>query len=82
MKKKQSKISYYFDFSENKSITIKYGECVKAAQLRDEVILGVQLYADQKKKGAMFGINLIPNKSDEFTLHKEDGLIALAEDES
>ncbi len=74
--------SYYFDFSENKSITIKYGECVKAAQLRDEVILGVQLYADQKKKGAMFGINLIPNKSDEFTLHKEDGLIALAEDES
>jgi len=74
--------SYYFDFSENKSITIKYGECVQAAQLRDEVILGVQLYADQKKKGAMFGINLIPNKSDEFTLHKEDGLIALAEDES
>ena len=30
----------------------------------------------------MFGIALIPDKNDEFTLSKDDGLIALAEDES
>ena len=36
----------------------------------------------QKNKDKMFGIALIPDKNDEFTLSKEDGLIALAEDES
>jgi plastocyanin domain-containing protein len=55
---------------------------MQAAQLRGEVILGVQLHAEQKNKDKMFGIALIPDKNDEFTLSKEDGLIALAEDES
>ena len=35
-----------------------------------------------KNKDKMIGIALIPDKNDEFTLSKEDGLIALAEDES
>ena len=74
--------SYYFDFNDNESITVPYGECMQAAQLRDEVILGVQLHAEQKNKDKMFGIALIPDKNDEFILSKEDGLIALAEDES
>ena len=74
--------SLYFDFSEDKSITLPYGECVEAAQIRNEVILGVQIQAHQKDKEKMFGIFLIPNKSDKFTLTKEDGLIALAEDET
>jgi len=74
--------SYYFDFNNKESITVPYGECMQAAQLRDEVILGVQLHAEQKNKDKMFGIALIPDKNDEFTLSKEDGLIALAEDES
>ncbi len=75
--------SYYFKFLENQSsITIKYGECVQAAQLRNEVILGVQLHNEQKNKDEMFGVHLIPNKDDEFTLTKEDGFIALAEDEA
>ena len=74
--------SYYFDFNNNESITVPYGECMQAAQLRGEVILGVQLHAEQKNKDKMFGIALIPDKNDEFTLSKEDGLIALAEDES
>ena len=74
--------SYYFDFKENKTITIPYGECVQAARLRNEVILGLQIHADQKNKDNMFGIVLIPNKDDEFTLSEKDGLIALAEDET
>ena len=74
--------SYYFDFNDNESITVPYGECMQAAQLRSEVILGVQLHAEQKNKDKMFGIALIPDKNDEFILSKEDGLIALAEDES
>ena len=74
--------SFYFDFSENDSITIPYGECVQAAQLRNEVILGLQIHSEQRNRENMFGIVLIPDKKDEFTLTKEDGLIALAEDET
>jgi hypothetical protein len=74
--------SYYFDFNDNESITIPYGECVQAARLRNEVILGVQIHTDQNNKENMFGIALIPNKDDEFTLSTNDGLIALAEDET
>ncbi len=74
--------SFYFDFSDQKSITVPYGECVQAAKLRNEVILGIQIHADQKNKDKMFGIILIPNKNDQFTLSEKDGLIALAEDET
>ena len=74
--------SYYFDFSDEKSITMPYGECVQAARLRDEVILGVQIKSAQKKKDKMFGINLIPDKSDQITLTCEDGLVALSKDET
>ena len=59
-----------------------YGECVQAALLRNEVIIGLQINSDQKDQSKMFGINLIPAKDKEFTLRKEDGLIALAEDET
>ena len=74
--------SYYFDFNDNESITIPYGECVQAARLRNEVILGVQIHTDQNNKENMFGIALIPNKDDVFTLSARDGLISLAEDET
>ena len=74
--------SYYFKFTNNNSITVKYGECVQAAQLRKEVILGIQIHKDQKNKNRMFGIHLIPDKNDTFTLTEKDGLIALAEDEA
>ena len=74
--------SYYFEFNGEESITIPYGECVQAAQLRNEVILGVQLSSENKNKDKMFGITLIPDKNDKFMLTKNDGLIALAEDET
>ena len=75
-------ISYYFPFDGKESITVAYGECVHAAQLRGEVILGAQLHPRQKEKDKMFGISLIPDKNQEFTFTKEDGLIALAKDET
>ena len=75
-------ISYYFPFDGKESITVDYGECVHAAQLRGEVILGAQLHPRQKEKDKMFGISLIPDKNQEFTFTKEDGLIALAKDET
>ena len=74
--------SYYFDFKDGETMTIPYGECVQAAKLRNEVILGLQIHADQKSKDDMFGIVLIPSKEEEFILSSKDGLIALAEDET
>ena len=73
--------SNYFDFSENKTIKIKYGECIEAAQLREEIILGLQFYKAQKDKENMFGLKLIPDKNEIFTLNAQDGFIALAQDE-
>lgn len=75
-------VSYYFDFEGKDSITVCYGDCVQAAQLRKEVILGIQLHSEQKNKDKMFGISLIPDKSEKFTLTPKDGLVALAPDES
>ncbi len=74
--------AYYFSFDGKESITVPYGECVQAAKLRQEVILGVPLHSDHQEKDKMFGISLIPDKSDMFTLTPDDGLIALAPDES
>ena len=73
--------SNYFDFSNEQSIKIKYGECMQAAQLRNEIILGLQFHDKQKNKESMFGIKLIPNKDDVFTITPRDGFIALAQDE-
>ena len=74
--------SYYFDFSEKDSICVPYGDCVEAAKIRDEVLLGIQLQAEQKNKDKMFGISLIPNKKTNFTITKHDGFVALAQDET
>ena len=73
--------SNYFDFSESNTIKIKYGECIEAAQLREEIILGLQFYKAQKDKENMFGLKLIPDKNEIFTLNAQDGFIALAQDE-
>ena len=74
--------SNYFSFENKDSISIPYGECVQAALLRKEVIIGLQIHSEQKNREKMFGINLIPPKDKVFTISKDDGLIALAEDEA
>jgi hypothetical protein len=74
--------SYYFDFTEKDFLRIPYGDCVEAAKIRDEVILGIQLQSDQNNKSKMFGISLIPDKGTTFTVNKNDGFITLAQDET
>ena len=74
--------SNYFDFSKKETLNIKYGECIEAAQLRQEIILGLQFHAHQRRKEKMFGLKLIPDKNEIFTLSEKDGFVALAPDES
>ena len=69
------------DFSKTDLISIQYGECMQAAQLRNEIILGLQFYEEQKNKENMFGIKLIPDKSEVFTISSKDGFVSLAQDE-
>ena len=78
----QNELKTMLNFTKKESITLKYGECVQAAQLRNEIILGLQIHADRKDRDKMFGIALIPDKNDEFEITEKDGLIALAEDET
>ncbi len=73
---------YYFSFENSDTINISYGECSQAAQLRNEVCLGIQLQSDQSNKEKLFGVNLIPDKNKKFNIAPNDGLITLAEDES
>ncbi len=73
--------SNYFNFSDSGSITIKYGECMQAAQLRNEIVLGLQLYKEHKDKEKMFGIKLIPDKNTLFNISSKDGFVVLAQDE-
>ena len=47
--------------AEKDSNTIPNGESVQAAQLRNEVILGLQIHSDQRNRENMFGIVLIPD---------------------
>ena len=76
-------VNYYFSFDDGKeSITLPYGECTQAALLRKEVCLGVQQHAHQGDKDKFFGVSLIPDKKEVFTLTPQDGLIILAEDET
>ncbi|MBH09050.1 MAG: hypothetical protein CMG74_01630 [Candidatus Marinimicrobia bacterium] len=73
---------YYFSFDNQESITLAYGECTEAALLRKEICLGLQLHEHQSDKDKSFGVVLIPDKGEKFTLTPKDGLITLAEDES
>ena len=54
----------------------------QAALLRKEICLGIQLHAHQGDRNKFFGVDLIPDKGENFTLTPQDGLITLAEDES
>ena len=54
---------------------------MQAAQLRNEIILGLQFYEEQKNKENMFGIKLIPDKSEVFIISSKDGFVSLAQDE-
>ena len=73
---------FYFSFENQTSITIPYGDCKEAALLRKEVCLGIQFNEHQNERDKLFGVSLIPDKSEQITLTPEDGLITLAEDET
>ena len=49
--------------------------------LSNELILVLQFYEEQKNTENIFGIKLIPDKSEVFTISSKDGFVSLAQDE-
>jgi ion channel POLLUX/CASTOR len=63
-------------------VTLPFGDCIAAAQLRAEVCFGYRLAADAADLGKAHGIHIIPAKTEQVTLNLGDCLITLAENES
>jgi len=73
-------ILLYFDPEEAGEVT--FGDCMLAAQARQEVCFGVKLIADEAHADRNFGVQLIPKRGERFRFEAGDCLITLAEDES
>ncbi|MBP5974140.1 hypothetical protein HW132_15670 [Brasilonema sp. CT11] len=73
-------ISLYFSSKELGRLT--FADCVKAAQERDELCLGVKISALAQNKNQNFGIDLVPSLDKSLNLTFDDALITLAEDET
>ncbi len=63
-------------------VTLEFGDCVTAAQMRSEVCLGYKLASEEGRADKKHGIHIIPNKAEQVTLGPRDCLITLAEDET
>ncbi|MGA0200171.1 MAG: hypothetical protein ACO3NK_13845, partial [Prochlorotrichaceae cyanobacterium] len=61
---------------------IRFTECIRAAQNRSELCLGVILSQHWKDSHENFGIRLAPQLDTVFQLKEHDSLIVLAEDDT
>lgn len=73
-------ISLYFSSKQLGRLT--FADCVKAAQERDELCLGVKISALAQNKNQNFGIDLVPSLDKPLNLTFNDSLITLAENET
>ncbi|MEC4813097.1 MAG: hypothetical protein SAK29_07460 [Scytonema sp. PMC 1069.18] len=73
-------VSLYFPKEQFSKLT--FADCVKAAQERDELCIGIKINTEAKDKESNFGIYLAPSLNQQFTLSFNDALITLAEDET
>lgn len=73
-------ISLYFSSKQLGRLT--FADCIKAAQERDELCLGVKISALAQNKNQNFGIDLVPSLDKRLNLTFNDSLITLAENET
>ncbi len=72
-------ISTYFEDIPSK---VTFADCMKIAQKREEVCLGVKIKALEDSEDDNFGIKLIPEKNTIYLFEAEDCLVVLSEDET
>jgi hypothetical protein len=59
-------------------VTASFADCMRAAQMRGEVCLGVKLESGETKRDVNFGLRLPPDKNEVFRLGAGDRLVTLA----
>ncbi len=69
-------------YQENLPVDLSFADCMALAQLRDEICIGIKLYADEGDHSRNYGVTLIPEKNERFTFGPHDCLVVLAEDET
>lgn len=72
-------LSLYFE-SIPESMT--FADCMRIAQKREEVCLGVKIKANEMDPDQNFGVKLIPEKNTKYNFKPEDCLVVLSEDET
>jgi len=63
-------------------IEVRVADVMMAAQLRNEVCFGLKIAAEETDTEREFGVHIIPDREERFTLTAKDRLIVLAEDET
>lgn len=63
-------------------IEVTFADCMRIAQKRGEVCIGLKIKDLESKSKQNFGVKLIPDKNKKFTLEAEDCLVVVAEDET
>jgi len=72
-------LSHYYD---KFPLDVTYADMIRMAQKRQEICLGVKQAALELIEQKNFGVKLIPEKDRLFTLHADDCLVVVAEDET
>jgi len=72
-------VSTYF---ESLPSEVSFADCMKIAQKRNEVCLGIKIKADERNVDLNFGVKLIPEKDRRYTFQADDCLVVVAEDET
>lgn len=71
-------IDLYYDSIQTK---LSFGQIIRQAQLRGEICIGVKIKAQEADAEQNFGVQLIPDKNQTFSLQPDDCLVVLAENE-
>ncbi len=63
-------------------VSCTFADLMGHARKRDgEICIGVKVKAKEQDSSANYGVKLIPDKNAKFTIHADDGLVVLAEDD-
>ncbi|MEM7600662.1 MAG: hypothetical protein AAF357_04515, partial [Verrucomicrobiota bacterium] len=69
-------------YQEKEDVTLSFADCMRLAQLRNEICLGIKLKRDELNPDKNFGVDLIPEKANTFDFTTGDCLVVLSEDET
>lgn len=69
-------------YLEETPIELTFADCIAIARKRNEICLGIKIKSLESNSDKNYGVQLIPEKNERFTLKDEDCLVVVAEDET